>query len=91
MDLSLRHGAILLCCQLHAAQLFRGVGGDMMRQAVCSLIEKLALAKCPFHQDKIIGKADPVVSYIYLIECYEINGNKCCKLCSIFRHVAGIG
>ena len=71
---------MLLCCQLHAAQLFRGVGGDMMRQAVCSLIEKLALAKCPFHQDKIIGKADPIVSYIYLIKCYEINANKCCNV-----------
>ncbi|XP_077829549.1 tubulin-specific chaperone D isoform X10 [Macaca mulatta] len=34
--------------------LFRGLGGELMRQAVCVLIEKLSLSKMPFQGDTII-------------------------------------
>ncbi|NXP81874.1 TBCD protein, partial [Ramphastos sulfuratus] len=35
--------------------LFRGLGGELMRPAVCTLIEKLSLSKMPFRGDPIIG------------------------------------
>ncbi|XP_069728409.1 tubulin-specific chaperone D [Phaenicophaeus curvirostris] len=40
-----------LCCR----QLYRGLGGELMRPAVCTLIEKLSLSKMPFRGDPIIG------------------------------------
>ncbi|NXH11578.1 TBCD protein, partial [Bucco capensis] len=36
-------------------QLYRGLGGELMRPAVCTLIEKLSLSKMPFRGDPIIG------------------------------------
>ncbi|XP_013921307.1 PREDICTED: tubulin-specific chaperone D, partial [Thamnophis sirtalis] len=33
----------------------RGLGGELMRPAVCTLIEKLSLSKMPFRKDPIIG------------------------------------
>ncbi|NWS18697.1 TBCD protein, partial [Pachyramphus minor] len=33
----------------------RGLGGELMRPAVCTLIEKLSLSKMPFRGDPIIG------------------------------------
>ncbi|XP_028935910.1 tubulin-specific chaperone D [Ornithorhynchus anatinus] len=36
-------------------QLYRGLGGELMRQAVCTLIEKLSLSKMPFRNDPVIG------------------------------------
>ncbi|XP_053149234.1 tubulin-specific chaperone D [Hemicordylus capensis] len=39
-----------LCCR----QLYRGLGGELMRPAVCTLIEKLSLSKMPFREDPII-------------------------------------
>ncbi|NWV39827.1 TBCD protein, partial [Grantiella picta] len=35
--------------------LCRGLGGELMRPAVCTLIEKLSLSKMPFRGDPIIG------------------------------------
>nr|XP_020641570.1 tubulin-specific chaperone D [Pogona vitticeps]XP_020641571.1 tubulin-specific chaperone D [Pogona vitticeps]XP_020641572.1 tubulin-specific chaperone D [Pogona vitticeps] len=35
-------------------QLYRGLGGELMRPAVCTLIEKLSLSKMPFRKDPII-------------------------------------
>ncbi|XP_063473164.1 tubulin-specific chaperone D isoform X3 [Symphalangus syndactylus] len=40
--------------QLYDRQLYRGLGGQLMRQAVCVLIEKLSLSKMPFKGDTII-------------------------------------
>lgn len=40
--------------QLYDRQLYRGLGGELMRQAVCVLIEKLSLSKMPFQGDTII-------------------------------------
>uniref|UniRef100_A0A452FBY8 Tubulin-specific chaperone D n=1 Tax=Capra hircus TaxID=9925 RepID=A0A452FBY8_CAPHI len=34
--------------------IFRGLGGELMRQAVCILIENLALSKMPFRGDAVI-------------------------------------
>lgn len=42
--------------QLNTANLFRGWGGDLMRRAMTCLIEKLSLAKLPFHGDPVLGK-----------------------------------
>ncbi|NWV07754.1 TBCD protein, partial [Ptilonorhynchus violaceus] len=41
--------------ELCSRQLYRGLGGELMRPAVCSLIEKLSLSKMPFRGDPIIG------------------------------------
>nr|XP_045231453.1 tubulin-specific chaperone D isoform X2 [Macaca fascicularis] len=40
--------------QLYDRQLYRGLGGELMRQAVCVLTEKLSLSKMPFQGDTII-------------------------------------
>uniref|UniRef100_A0AC11DKQ5 Tubulin folding cofactor D n=1 Tax=Ovis aries TaxID=9940 RepID=A0AC11DKQ5_SHEEP len=40
--------------QLYDRQLYRGLGGELMRQAVCILIENLALSKMPFRGDAVI-------------------------------------
>ncbi|XP_054312052.1 tubulin-specific chaperone D isoform X8 [Pongo pygmaeus] len=40
--------------QLYDRQLYRGLGGQLMRQAVCVLIEKLSLSKMPFRGDIVI-------------------------------------
>ncbi|XP_062507532.1 tubulin-specific chaperone D-like [Corticium candelabrum] len=37
------------------AKLFRGIEGEMMRFAVCQYIQKLSLARVPFHDDPVIG------------------------------------
>ncbi|NWI51504.1 TBCD protein, partial [Calyptomena viridis] len=44
-----------VCCSLKAVSLCRGLGGELMRPAVCTLIEKLSLSKMPFRGDPIIG------------------------------------
>ncbi|KAM6050827.1 tubulin-specific chaperone D isoform 1-T3 [Chlamydotis macqueenii] len=41
--------------ELCSRQLYRGLGGELMRPAVCTLIEKLSLSKMPFRGDPIIG------------------------------------
>ncbi|XP_047565285.1 tubulin-specific chaperone D isoform X2 [Lutra lutra] len=40
--------------QLYDRQLYRGLGGELMRHAVCVLIENLSLSKMPFRGDSII-------------------------------------
>ncbi|OXB81175.1 UNVERIFIED_CONTAM: hypothetical protein H355_005105, partial [Colinus virginianus] len=40
--------------ELCSRQLYRGLGGELMRPAVCTLIEKLSLSKMPFKGDPII-------------------------------------
>ncbi|XP_049557798.1 tubulin-specific chaperone D isoform X1 [Orcinus orca] len=40
--------------QLYDRQLYRGLGGELMRQAVCILIENLSLSKMPFRGDAVI-------------------------------------
>ncbi|XP_032097084.1 tubulin-specific chaperone D isoform X3 [Sapajus apella] len=40
--------------QLYDRRLYRGLGGELMRQAVCILIEKLSLSKVPFKGDPVI-------------------------------------
>ncbi|NXK93856.1 TBCD protein, partial [Formicarius rufipectus] len=42
-----------VCKQLFL--LCRGLGGELMRPAVCTLIEKLSLSKMPFRGDPVIG------------------------------------
>ncbi|KAM6164683.1 tubulin-specific chaperone D [Rhynchocyon petersi] len=41
--------------QLYDHHLYRGLGGELMRKAVCSLIENVALSRLPFKGDPIIG------------------------------------
>ncbi|PVD38225.1 hypothetical protein C0Q70_00836 [Pomacea canaliculata] len=40
--------------KIHVSKLLRGHGGELMRKAVCWLIEKLSASKLPFHEDPII-------------------------------------
>ncbi|XP_053517293.1 tubulin-specific chaperone D isoform X4 [Artibeus jamaicensis] len=40
--------------QLCDRQLYRGLGGELMRQAVCILIEKLSRSRMPFRGDAVI-------------------------------------
>ncbi|XP_059204389.1 tubulin-specific chaperone D isoform X2 [Centropristis striata] len=39
---------------LHDRKQYRGFGGELMRPAVCGLIEKLSLSKMPFKNDPVI-------------------------------------
>uniref|UniRef100_A0A671Z025 Tubulin-specific chaperone D n=1 Tax=Sparus aurata TaxID=8175 RepID=A0A671Z025_SPAAU len=61
IDLHGRHGAILACAEItHALyklglQTDRGFCGELMRPAMCSLIEKLSLSKMPFKGDPVIA------------------------------------
>ncbi|XP_077897457.1 tubulin-specific chaperone D [Ictidomys tridecemlineatus] len=41
--------------QLWERQLYRGLGGELMRQAVCVLVEKLSLSRMPFRGDSVVG------------------------------------
>ncbi|XP_047427663.1 tubulin-specific chaperone D isoform X2 [Mugil cephalus] len=41
--------------RLHERKQYRGFGGQLMRPAVCSLIEKLSLSKMPFKNDPVIA------------------------------------
>uniref|UniRef100_A0A8C3W5F8 Tubulin-specific chaperone D n=1 Tax=Catagonus wagneri TaxID=51154 RepID=A0A8C3W5F8_9CETA len=41
--------------QLCERQLYRGLGGELMRKAVCVLIENLSLSKMPFRGDAVVG------------------------------------
>ncbi|XP_033896427.2 tubulin-specific chaperone D [Acipenser ruthenus] len=41
--------------KLFSKQQYRGFGGELMRPAVCSLIEKMSLSKMPYKNDPIIG------------------------------------
>uniref|UniRef100_A0A8C5TGR3 Tubulin-specific chaperone D n=1 Tax=Malurus cyaneus samueli TaxID=2593467 RepID=A0A8C5TGR3_9PASS len=41
--------------QIHQEVCSQGLGGELMRPAVCTLIEKLSLSKMPFKGDPIIG------------------------------------
>ncbi|KAM3846756.1 tubulin-specific chaperone D isoform 2-T2 [Vipera latastei] len=40
--------------ELRHRQWYRGLGGELMRPAVCTLVEKLSLSKMPFRKDPII-------------------------------------
>ncbi|KAJ8251398.1 hypothetical protein GJAV_G00220910 [Gymnothorax javanicus] len=40
--------------KLSERQQYRGIGGELMRPAVCALIEKLSLSKMPFKDDPVI-------------------------------------
>ncbi|XP_062936877.1 tubulin-specific chaperone D isoform X2 [Cynocephalus volans] len=41
--------------QLYDRQLYRGLGGELMRQAVCTLIENLSRSRMPFKGDAVIS------------------------------------
>ncbi|CAL9693227.1 unnamed protein product [Knipowitschia caucasica] len=41
--------------RLHDKKQYRGYGGELMRPAMCHLIEKLSLSKMPFKEDPVIG------------------------------------
>lgn len=61
--------------QLHERQLYRGLGGELMRQAVCVLIEKLSLSRMPFKGDTVIGGwqwlIDDTFRSLYLISSHS--------------------
>lgn len=40
---------------LHDRKQYRGLGGELMRPAVCLLIEKLSLSKMPFKNDPVVA------------------------------------
>ncbi|XP_008586512.1 PREDICTED: tubulin-specific chaperone D isoform X1 [Galeopterus variegatus] len=41
--------------QLYDRQLYRGLGGELMRQAVCTLVENLSRSRMPFKGDAVIS------------------------------------
>ncbi|XP_078461342.1 tubulin-specific chaperone D isoform X1 [Lampetra fluviatilis] len=47
-------GLKLIHAKLNDAKYYRGLGGELMRPAVCRLVEKLSLAKMPFKNDEVI-------------------------------------
>ncbi|XP_013417607.2 tubulin-specific chaperone D-like [Lingula anatina] len=54
VDPSIIDGLKNIAKTLQDAKLFRGLGGELMRRAVSCLIEKLSIAKMPYHNDTII-------------------------------------
>lgn len=54
LDTAVLEGLREITRKLHTAKLFRGHAGELMRKAVCCLIEKLSLSRLPFHLDSII-------------------------------------
>ncbi|XP_077780419.1 tubulin-specific chaperone D isoform X3 [Podarcis muralis] len=48
--------------ELCRRQLYRGLGGELMRPAVCALIEKLSLSKMPFRGDPIIAEWQSLIN-----------------------------
>ena len=46
----------LIVGQLNEGRLFRGWGGDLMREAMTCLIKKLSLARLPFHGAPVLGE-----------------------------------
>ncbi|XP_026207932.1 tubulin-specific chaperone D [Anabas testudineus] len=56
---------------LHDRKQYRGFGGELMRPAVCGLIEKLSLSKMPFKNDSVITGwqwlIDDTIKTLYLI------------------------
>nr|XP_019591063.1 PREDICTED: tubulin-specific chaperone D [Rhinolophus sinicus] len=54
LDESALHGLKQIHQQFHDRHLYRGLGGELMRQAVCVLIEKLSLSKLPFRGDAVL-------------------------------------
>ncbi|XP_025135578.2 tubulin-specific chaperone D isoform X4 [Bubalus bubalis] len=54
LDEKAMHGLKQIHQQLYDRQLYRGLGGELMRQAVCILIENAALSKMPFRGDAVI-------------------------------------
>uniref|UniRef100_A0A672IWE0 Tubulin-specific chaperone D n=1 Tax=Salarias fasciatus TaxID=181472 RepID=A0A672IWE0_SALFA len=86
MDRHGRHGAILACGEItHALYKvglqtdrwmmgntgWAGLGGELMRPAICGLIEKLSLAKMPFKNDPVItgwqGIIDDTIKTLHLV------------------------
>jgi len=45
-------------------QQFRGVGGELMKQACLLLIEKCSLADMPFHNHPVIGKLQWILNIL---------------------------
>ncbi|XP_060071725.1 tubulin-specific chaperone D-like [Ylistrum balloti] len=54
LDADVIEGLRGIAKKLHDVELFRGMGGELMRKAVSCLIEKLSLSKLPYHGDPII-------------------------------------
>ncbi|XP_042304355.1 tubulin-specific chaperone D isoform X2 [Sceloporus undulatus] len=54
LDEKILEGLKQIHLELSRRQLYRGLGGELMRPAVCTLIEKLSLSKVPFKEDPII-------------------------------------
>nr|XP_022315849.1 tubulin-specific chaperone D-like [Crassostrea virginica] len=48
--------------QLNEGRLFRGWGGDLMREAMTCLIKKLSLARLPFHGDPVLDLWQELIS-----------------------------
>ncbi|XP_033744746.1 tubulin-specific chaperone D-like [Pecten maximus] len=68
LDAEIIEGLRGIAKKLHDVELFRGMGGELMRKAVTCLIEKLSLSKLPYHGDPIIelwqGIIDECLHYV---------------------------
>ncbi|OWF45618.1 tubulin-specific chaperone D-like [Mizuhopecten yessoensis] len=68
IDADVIEGLRRIAKKLHDVELFRGMGGELMRKAVTCLIEKLSLSKLPYHGDPIIelwqGIIDECLHYV---------------------------
>lgn len=42
---------------------FRGLGGELMKQACSDFIEKCSLSSLPFHNEDIVGMYHPILLY----------------------------
>ncbi|CAN9505641.1 unnamed protein product [Ophioblennius macclurei] len=57
--------------KLQERKQYRGLGGELMRPAICGLIEKLSLSKMPFKNDPVIagwqGIIDDTIKTLHLV------------------------
>lgn len=66
IDEDLMKKLLLLTTQIQEAKYFKGIGGDMMKIAICCLIEKFSLSRLPYHDDAIVDVWQKLIN-----ECLE--------------------
>ncbi|XP_061556153.1 tubulin-specific chaperone D [Phycodurus eques] len=66
---------------------YRGYGGELMRPAMCRLIEKLSLSKMPFKSDPVItgwqGLIDDTIKTLHLVSSGVKDGIMAAVLCAL--------
>ncbi|ESP04000.1 hypothetical protein LOTGIDRAFT_156603 [Lottia gigantea] len=74
VDVTSRDRLMNIAGQLQKANLFKGLGADLMRKAVCCLIKMLSLSKLPYHGLPVIDLWQDIIDDCLLHIDPEIQG-----------------